>query len=180
MGRDKAFIELDGVPLIVRVIAAMTPVVESLTLIANDAGRFTHLGLPIVPDRWPGAAALGGIGTALTHAAGSRVLVLACDLPFVTAPVLRWLVELDPAADVTLFETAHEGIHPLAAVYSPRCLGPIEAAVASHRLKVAGFFPQVRVRIAPESELVAAGFSPSLLANLNTPEDLERARSSSP
>ena len=180
MGRDKALIELDGLPLIARVIAAVSPVVTDLTLIANDAATYAPLGLPIEPDRWLGAAALGGIGTAITHAAGRRALVLACDLPFVTAPFLRWLVDLDPAADVTLLETESDGFHPLCAVYSARCLAPIEAAIAAQRLKVTGFFPEVRVRVVRESELRAVGFTPLLLANLNTPAELEKARLGEP
>jgi molybdopterin-guanine dinucleotide biosynthesis protein A len=158
------------------VAAAVRPVAGRVVLVTGRPDAYRRFGLPMLPDRWPDAGALGGIGTALTHAGTERALVVACDLPFLTSALLAFLAGLDPAADVTLCETEAEGIHPLCAVYSRRCLPHIERRVAEGRLKVAGFFDAVTVRAVGETEMRAHGFTPDLLANLNTPEEYERAR----
>ena len=86
------------------------------------------------------------------------------------------MVDLDPEAEVTLPATVAEGIHPLCAVYARSCLAAIERRIVARELKVAGFFPEVRVRCVEESEIRAGGFTPEMLANLNTPEELARVR----
>lgn len=66
MGRDKAFVEVDGRPMAVRVAAALDEAgATSVVAVGGDTGRLSDLGLATIPDRWPGAGPLGGILTAL-------------------------------------------------------------------------------------------------------------------
>ncbi len=73
MGRDKAFLELNGAPLIQRTANLLAPLVAKITLVTSatapadskNTNRYSTFGLPTVIDRWPNAGPLGGIATAL-------------------------------------------------------------------------------------------------------------------
>jgi molybdenum cofactor guanylyltransferase len=85
MGRDKALIEIGGVPLAVRVASAVRDAgAVDVHTVGGNAEALSRLGLRTVPDRWPGEGPLGGIVTALAETAAADtaeiVLVAACDL----------------------------------------------------------------------------------------------------
>ena len=179
MGTNKALLEIGGRTILERVIAAAAGACARVVLVANDPETYARFGVPTVPDRYPGKAALGGIATALAEARAPRALVLACDLPFLTAEFLLYLATLEPTADVTVPETRDAGPHPLTALYARACLPHIERRIAADRLKVTGFFADVGVRRVSDGEMRAAGFDPDrLLANVNTPDELEAVRRS--
>src|SRR5271156_5541718 len=83
MGRDKALLELGGVPLIVRTARLVESVVGSATVV-GDSAAFRALGLRTIADDWPGTGPLGGIATALRASSAPWSLVVACDLPDLT------------------------------------------------------------------------------------------------
>lgn len=175
MGRDKAWLDLgDGVPLVRRVADALAAVSDEVIVVANDE-RFGRLGYPVVADRYGETGALGGIATAVAAARGELVCVAACDMPYPSPSLYRLL--LDAVADhdvaVPLLDGEYETMH---AVYRRSCLPAMEARLARGELRVISFFSDVRVR-AVERDEVRRG-DPDLRAflNLNTPEELERAR----
>ena len=176
MGRNKALLELAGDSVLDHVIRAALAVASSVRLVGNEPDTYRRYALEMVPDRWLDSGALGGIGTALSASRSERTLVLACDIPLVTPSLLRFLVANVSNHDVVVPETTNEGLHPLTAVYSSRCLPFIETCVRERRLRVVSFFDQVRVRRLGEAELRAAGHDPGQLMNLNTPEDYAAAQ----
>jgi molybdopterin-guanine dinucleotide biosynthesis protein A len=105
MGRDKALIEIGGVPLAVRVAAALRDAgATDVRAVGGDADALSQLGLHVVADRWPGEGPLGGILTALSALQSARiVLVAACDLvdptPATIAATVRAL-DAQPGAAV--------------------------------------------------------------------------------
>ncbi|MBI2459934.1 MAG: molybdenum cofactor guanylyltransferase, partial [Candidatus Rokubacteria bacterium] len=100
---------------------------------------------------------------------------VACDMPFLNAGLVRHMAERAGEGDVLLPEAAGE-LQTLHAVYAKRCLDPMERLLRAGRLKITGFFPEVRVVTLTDAEI--ARFEEPALAfmNLNTPEDLARAR----
>jgi molybdopterin-guanine dinucleotide biosynthesis protein A len=173
MGQDKAWIELDGEPLITRVANVLAEVADEVIVVANEP-RYASLGLRVVKDRYPEGGALGGIATGVGAASHDTVLVAACDMPFLSAEVWRLLVGHIGDADVVIpriggeYETLH-------AIYTKACLPHMARALAENRLRVIAFFDQVRVEAVEESEL--RGVDPELRAftNVNTPEELASA-----
>ena len=173
MGQDKAWIELDGEPLIRRVATVLAQVADEVIVVANDP-KYATLGLRVVPDRFPDGGALGGIATGVGAATHDRVLVAACDMPFLLAEVWRVLLDHRPAADVVIpkiggeFETLH-------ALYTKACLAPMERSLAAGKLRVISFFDDVRVQAIEEPELRVADPTLRSFTNVNTPEELARA-----
>lgn len=170
MGRDKAWLELGGRPLIAHVADVMREVADEVLVVANDE-RYATLGHRVVPDRYPDGGALGGIATGVGAAAHDRVLVVACDMPFLRADVWRLLIARSEGADAVVPRTGGEW-ETLHALYTKACLVPMERALGEGRLRVISFFPDVRVRELGEADLRALDPDLRALTNVNTPEEL--------
>lgn len=173
-GQDKSRFVVGGRTILERELDALRPLGSRVVIVADEPARFAGTGLPVVADLWPGCGSLGGIYTALTLADGP-VLVLACDMPFVSAAFLARVTEAGREADVAIPRTA-DGYHPLCASYAPSCAAAIRARLDSGALKATGFLPDVRVREIGPGEI--APFDPDglLLLNVNTPADLVMAQ----
>jgi molybdopterin-guanine dinucleotide biosynthesis protein A len=173
MGQDKAWIELDGEPLIRRVANVLALVADEVVVVANDR-RYESLGLPVVRDRYPDGGALGGIATGVSVATHDTVLVAACDMPFLSAEVWRVILAHRGDADVVIpriggeYETLH-------ALYTKACLPHMARSLAENRLRVISFFDQVRVLALDEPELRAVDPTLRAFTNVNTPEELASA-----
>ena len=100
MGTDKAFIEIEGEPMVVRAVGALRAAgAESTLVVGGDAARLGALGLDAVPDRYPGQGPLGGVITAL-GALGSPgvcaidvVVTLPCDVISPDAAAIRCVLD---------------------------------------------------------------------------------------
>ena len=173
MGQDKAWIDFEGRPIIARVIDVLREVADEVFIVANEE-RYRTLGLRVVPDRFPDGGALGGIATGVGAAAHDRVLVAACDMPFLRPDVWRLLLAraVDADAVVPKIGGEYETLH---ALYAKACLGPMERSLASGRLRVISFFADVRVREVAEADLRAVDPELRSFTNVNTPDELAAA-----
>ncbi len=174
-GQPKALMDVGGRRIIERVVTAVTPAVDSLLIVTNTPDRYAFLGLPLVPDVYPDHGSLGGIYAGLKATAGQAAFTVACDMPFLHPDIIRLVVGHAHEADVIVPRAAGE-LQTLHAVYGTACLPHIEARLAAGRLKITGFFDEVRVLELPEA--VFAPYRPPAIAfmNVNTPDDLDRAR----
>jgi len=175
MGGTKCFLEVGGVPVIERQIAVLREIVPEILIVTNEPAKFLHLGIPLVSDLFFRCGSVAGIHAGLFNSPGERILAVACDMPFVRPEVLRHIAERDRSADVAVPRVG-EYYEPLMACYSRRCLRHIERSMRAGKKRIVEFFSGVKVREIPEEEL--RRFDPDLLClwNVNTPEDLERAR----
>lgn len=178
MGTDKSFVELLGKPMIEHLVERVRDLGQDETiLVTNRPAEYAYLRLSMHHDVLPDKGSLGGIYTAITYSRNSYTLVIACDMPFVNPDLLRHMMELseDDEYDVIVprSEGYPEGLH---AIYSKACAQPIRKRLEADRLKVMGFYKDVRVRYLDEPEYQP--FDPKGLSffNVNTPQDLENAR----
>ena len=176
MGQDKAWIELDGEPLIARVAGVLAQVADEVIVVANDP-KYGSLGLRVVRDRYPDGGALGGIATGVSAATHDTVLVAACDMPFLSAEMWRAILAHAGEADVVIPRVGGE-YETLHALYTKACLPHMARAVAENRLRVISFFDQVRVLALEEPELRAVDPTLRAFTNVNTPEELASALTS--
>ena len=177
MGENKALKPFLGRPLVQRVVERLAPVADELLLTTNQPEEFIFLNLPLFTDIKPGRGPLGGLYTALVSAKYPSVAVVACDMPFASAPLLvaaaGFLVQ--DKVDVVIAETA-EGFEPLHAVYRREtCIPAIETAMDADQWRVISWFPQVNLRKLTPDELNR--YDPENLAfwNVNTPEEFIKA-----
>jgi len=171
MGRDKALIVLGGATLIERATRVLSELTPHVLLACGPTPRYAELGFECVLDHGPGLGPLGGLEAALARVeagGGRHALVLACDMPRVTAPVLCALLERGRAAQagVTLVATATSE-EPLCAVYDVAVLPAVRRALAAGERRMNAFHGALRVVRVPETEL-----APGCARNLNTPDEL--------
>lgn len=174
MGRDKAWLDVgDGRPIVRRVIDVLSAVADEVFLVANDE-RYTTLGLRVVPDRFAAGGVLGGIATGVGAATHDRVLVAACDMPFLRPEVFRLLVERSDGYDAVVprIGDEYEALH---ALYTKTCLPPMERALGAGKMRVLSFFGDVRLRVLEADELRTVDPDLRSFTNVNTPEELAAA-----
>jgi molybdenum cofactor guanylyltransferase len=193
MKRDKAWLEIEGAPMIERVIAAARPAVDRLGIIVNAANpqveRYEKLadscGARLIFDLHEHLGPLGGIHTALAHCGAARsALILACDMPFITAEFLSFLCNahqsLNPQSSiskgrnpqlVTVPLDQSNRLQPLAAIYDRSLEAEVERMIAANELKVDLLYSQASTRRVVFAEFAHLRDAERLFINVNTPEE---------
>jgi molybdopterin-guanine dinucleotide biosynthesis protein A len=190
-GRDKGALLVDGASIRVRQLTVLAQVADDIMIVGPDASmaRTARVLEPPIVERQPeeindpadvpvrtiadrvrGCGPLGGLHAALLDARGDALIVLACDMPFPSAPFLAHLLSLTTEGDAVVPVTAR-GYHPLCAAYTRACLEPIARRLANRRLTMIGLFEEVHVRAVTAAEMRIFGDPDTLVANVNTPDD---------
>ena len=174
-GNPKALIELGGKRIIDRILDTLTPALSDLLIVTNTPALYGFLGLPMVPDVFPDHGSLGGIYSGLKAAKGDAAFTVACDMPFLHPEVVRLVLAHAGEADVVIPKVG-EQLETLHALYGKNCLPHMEALLIAKRFKIVGFFDKVRVRVIAEDEVARFRDPEICFMNVNTPEELSRAR----
>lgn len=175
-GADKSTLVVGGERIIDRQLATLEAVADTILVVGGAPERFTYPGVREVPDVVPASGALGGICSALAASSHAWTLVVACDMPFLSIPLLRALAaRRSPAVDVVMPRTG-DGLQPLCAVYSERCAGALRARIARGLLKASAIVEDVRVEEVSPDEIAAYDPDGLMFVNVNTPHDYERAK----
>ena len=192
MGRDKSALLVNGEPLWQRQLAVLRATNPTELFISGKSdGPYANCGVEILADEFPDCGPLGGIATALRRCTSERLLVLAVDMPAMTAEFLRTLLDESQrtamgvvpsvAADVRrradrdrsarLLTSAATSIEPLAAVYPRAALAVADECLRTGERKLETFIRKLEasqlVSVCPFAENDAA-----LFVNWNAPEDV--------
>lgn len=177
LGIDKAFLLLDGQPLVARTVYKLSALSDDLIVVANNPTRYEPLAMParLVPDDRPGEGSLMGIYSGLRVARYRYALVVACDMPFLNLSLLGYMLPLADGYDVVVPRLGGL-LEPLHAIYGQACLPYMARLLERGRRQVIAFFNEVRVRYVEEPEIDR--FDPLHLSfvNVNTPGDWERVQ----
>jgi molybdenum cofactor guanylyltransferase len=175
MGTNKALLTLNGNTLIERTKKLLESVCQQVFILGSRElyGSFGDCFEDIYPDCGP----LAGIHVALANSRTQFNLITAVDTPFLTVEFLDYMVEraLESQAVVSTPRIAGY-VQPLCAVYSREFLPIAEAALKSGSYKIVPLFPKDRTLVLAEEDLGRFASGADMFDNLNTPEDLERAR----
>ncbi len=171
MGRDKAWMEAEGVPLIELALGKVRGLGAVEVFISGRPGEdYSRLGCPVLLDLEPGLGPMAGIERALRAASTPLVLVLAVDLPNMKPAFLRKLLAncdrltgAVPTLDGTL--------EPLAAVYPKRCYAFAFSALVNLR-RSARDFASACLREHAVRKLSVSATDASGFANWNSPSDV--------
>lgn len=182
-GIDKSALVIGSASILdrqVSLLRALTPHILIVTsdpsrVERRDSGQGQHVGVAI--DRIAGAGALGGIYTALMDAPTEQVIVIGCDMPFLTAPFLAFLAAQGAEVDVAV-PADERGRHPLCASYLRRTAPHLRSCIDAGRLRVGDAIAALAVRELGADELAPFNADGRLLVNVNTPDDYARAQSS--
>ena len=172
----KATLELHERPVIETVCQKVRTVCTDLLVVSSEPIDGLDSNVRIVSDLRPGCGPLGGIHTGLHYTTSPYALVVACDMPFLSEPLLRYMVDQSSRGYDVIVPRIGEFIEPLHAVYARSLLARAEKLLDAGERRVRMLFDGAAVH-----EIDAATvrrFDPELLSffNLNTRADLARAR----
>jgi molybdopterin-guanine dinucleotide biosynthesis protein A len=175
MGQDKAAVTLNGRTLLEHALAVLRGVCHHVSIL----GRHELYGslAPVYEDIFPGCGPLGGIHAGLSSSQTQFNLIIAVDTPFLAPDFLSYLADraIDSSAIVTTPEI-DDYTQPLCTVYSLDFRSIAEQALRQGNYKIVPLFPKDRTLVIKEAELRQFAFAADMFENLNTPEDLARAR----
>lgn len=174
MGHDKARLEVNGQPLFMRTAELLRHHVQEVTLLGSPT-KYSGFGFPVLPDRRPGRGPLEAICTGLAHSTHEWNIFLACDMPLLSADVLRLLLER------ALVSHAHGVVpvtagrwQPLCAAYHRRCLPLFESALQEASGRVMSALARVRIEALEADGSADKANGETTFANVNTPQAWER------
>lgn len=176
MGEDKAFLKFEGRSLIEWVIAGLKEIGGEIIIVANESERFKSLGLRVVKDILPDKGPLVGLYSGLLSSCLEYNFVCGTDMPFLSPSLIKYMLDRKQGYDVILPRIG-DGVEPLFAIYKRSCLSPIaEVIKEGGQLSLRSFFDRVKIRYIKEDEIMPFGLPKKLFFNINTREDVEKAR----
>lgn len=186
MGRDKARTPWNNGTLLSHAVEDVSRVATRVFVVG--ALDFEDPPVSVLADSVSGGGPLGGIHAALRHSETDWNLMVAVDVPLVTAGLLGFVAGFCPSnAKLVVVPKIGGKLQPLCAAYHRALLPQVENALDSGQLSIHRLLEGVgagivndpcpgNMYVIEEQELLAAGFAPEMFLNVNTPEDLERAQ----
>ena len=179
-GRDKAFLEVDGEPIIVRTLRLFRTLFTQTIIVTLRPERFAGLGAEITVDRFRGGGPLAGIHAGLLAAREAYAFVTACDMPLLDADVIRFLLGRIPReagqSPDAIGPWWDGDVEPLHAVYAVRSVRSMERCLEQNEHSIREFLRRVRVDYVAEEVLARFAGAARSFTNINTPGELRRLR----
>jgi len=171
---DKSALTIAGESILERLVNVLRSITSHVFAVGDHYGAAAAAGLDVVTDEIPDGGPLGGIYSAIINSPCERTLVVGCDMPFLTEPFLRHLVERSHT--LTVIPRTIQGYEPLCANYARESAAAIRNRLDRGERHAASLPGGVQViEVGPEE---IAAFDPHglLFVNVNTPTDFAEAR----
>ena len=175
MRTNKALLEIDREQMIEVVVKKLKPIFHDLLVVTNEPDLYSNLGVRLVRDIILGQSPLCGMHAGLISAKYEYSFVVACDMPFIEPSLIKYLVSESRGYDVVVPQI-DDYLQPLHAVYSKKCIAPIQDCLEHDIKKVLALYHQVRVKFIGMNRLPVQADLEKVFFNVNTPEDLKKAR----
>lgn len=171
-GADKALIKVDGVPMIERVVKAVTPWVEETVIIANTPEAYEHIGLPVYRDIVTGMGPLSGLVTAFDILDTNELLLVACDMPFVTTEMIRFIISCANRGGDGVIPFADGREQGLLAVYRKPAIEKIRTRIEEGTIQFNEFRSGLEKSTIGEEELRIVDPELKSFININSPDEI--------
>lgn len=175
-GEDKAFLEIEGRPLVARLIAKLRPLTDEIIVVTNASfKKYSRFEVRLVKDESPHQGPLMGIYSGLRASSSDHNFVTAGDTPFLNEALVRHMIKNRDDYEVVIPKIDGK-FHPLFGIYSKKCIPVIEERLGQNKLKVSDIFPKIKTKFLSKPEIEQFDGPLLSLMNINTREDLARAR----
>ena len=169
-GVPKAFLQLQGKPIVERTLSILQPICARVLLAANNSEPFSDYALDVVPDQIPDKGAPGGLQTSLAASATDWVFLVACDMPHLAQPLIQHMYQhCTQEFDVVVCQWEGRP-EPLHAFYRTEIAGRLESMLRSGNPSFRDLYAQVRVRRLEDVEQLSE--QGRVFRSINTPADL--------
>jgi molybdenum cofactor guanylyltransferase len=186
MGTDKSKLILEGATFVARIAAALSAITSAVTVVGKNVGNESvgnqtnpKSSVRTVPDVFAAWGALGGLHAALSACGAVWAIVVACDLPFVSADLFTRLIHLREDFAAVAPVQSDGWAQPLCALYRVNpCLAMSEKLIKSGERRPVTLLQSVSTRWVSFAEVEDLAGADRFFANMNTPEDYARALAS--
>ena len=180
MGRDKLPLEIGGVPLLRRVCDVLSARCAEIVVVGGGGDSVRLGGIRRISDeRRGGLGPLAGMEAGLSAAKNQLVFVAAGDMPYLSVDIVCYLLERLQRDGLCAVVPRHRGkTHPLCAAYDSAILSRVRSALDGGVRSVRAFLESLDGVEYVEADLRRFGDPDLFLINVNSPEDLRRARAS--
>jgi molybdopterin-guanine dinucleotide biosynthesis protein A len=171
MGENKAFIEIEGMPIIKRIHSLFERIFEEVIIVTNEEELYRNFNAKIYNDLFKNGGVIGGLYTGLFFSMLPYSFCVASDMPLLKESVIEYLVRNVEDYDVVVPRTK-DGLQPLHAIYSKQCLEPIKIIIDQKKHRIIDLYKMVRTKIIDEFEFISLDPERESFVNINTPEEL--------
>jgi molybdopterin-guanine dinucleotide biosynthesis protein A len=169
----KAFIKVEGKPIIERNLALIQQLFRDTLIVTNQPSDYSYLGVPLLGDIHDIRGPMTGIFTSLFNSRVPWVFISACDMPFISRDLINYMYSQRDGFDAVV--PAPKGrAEPLFAFYSKKLLLSMEKAVLSDRRGLKDFLKDKKVKYISAAEVRRFDPGARSFINLNTPQDADR------
>jgi len=175
MGMDKAFLKVDGVPMITHVIRALRIVADQIIIVTNSPAAYAaYDDAVVVADALARRGPLTGIYSGLLSSRDEYNFIVACDMPYLNPQLIAYMSGL--AAGYDIVAPKIKGlVEPLHAIYSRRLLPMIEDRIQRGMQRIQDIYSEARVRFVTEEDIDRFDPARRSFKNLNTPQEYKEA-----
>jgi molybdopterin-guanine dinucleotide biosynthesis protein A len=174
MGRDKAFLMLDGLPLVEHVLRTLRGIFPQTIIVTNTPSAYVSYDTVVITDAVDKRGPLTGIYSGLLYSMDEYNFVVACDMPFLNPALIMYMAGLGQNYDIIMPKVSGR-VEPLHAIYSKGVLPLIETRLRQDERKIQGILNEAQVRYVTEPEVVRYDPGIRSFKNLNTPEEYKEA-----
>ncbi len=175
-GIKKTFRKIGDLTILESIHDVFSNLFKEVIIVVNDPKDFAGCDMTVVTDIIPSKCALAGLHAGLFYASYPYAYLTACDTPFIKQSVIEHIVEqIEPGFEVIIPRT-DDGVEPLSAVYSKGCIPLIEKKLEENIFMIKKFFRKKKVKEIPVDQLKALDPDMRFIFNINTPEDVETAK----
>jgi len=174
MGRDKAFLVLDGIPLIEHVLRTLRGIFPQTIIVTNTPSAYASYDTVVITDAVDKRGPLTGIYSGLLYSMDVYNFVVACDMPFLNPALITYMAGLGQNYDIIMPKVSGR-VEPLHAIYSKGLLPLIETHLRRDERQIQGILNEARVRYVTDREVVRYDPGIRSFKNLNTPEEYKEA-----
>ncbi|HWC76649.1 MAG TPA: molybdenum cofactor guanylyltransferase [Blastocatellia bacterium] len=174
MATDKAWLQFGDRMMIQRIAAELLRVTPSVAIIANDI-KYEALGFPVFRDSRLGVGPLEAIRTALEHSSTNWTILVGCDLPFVTAELIEFMMDRCKGHEALVPVGADGFPEPLCALYECNIRDRVARLIEDGGRKVSLLLDNVRTHFIAFDEISHLKNSSRFFINVNTREEYQRA-----
>jgi molybdopterin-guanine dinucleotide biosynthesis protein A len=171
MGTDKGLLLFEGKPMIQYVIEQMQPVFDKLVIVSNNP-EYEKFGLEVIPDLIKDIGPAGGIYTALHQSETKLNFMVSCDMPFVTAAAIKFIIANTYESQIVLLENQGK-MEPLFGMYSKECEEIWLELIEEGKVKLQEMVLHFKWKTIPVEHNKI--FNESFFKNINNKEDLNNA-----
>ncbi len=174
MGADKAFLDIDGRPMIEHILALFAGLFKKTIIVTNTPERYRSYEAELVGDALAIRGPLTGIYSGLLRSGEEYNFIVACDMPFLNLQLISYMGEIAAGQDAVVPQ--FDGfLEPLHAIYRRGLLPVMEAQILKQDRRIRGLFDHIHVRYVTEEEIVRFDPLKRSFRNINTPEEYKEA-----